>query len=727
MVEVYEDEQSKAEYVIPRIENNGGQVVYQVTPTTSFIVYENGRESLLRKVLYDPKFNNVKVISPFWIQQSLNAQSIQDPNDFKPLGFDSFLDQQSSSSSINKNEPSPSKNSHRQSTMKTQSATKNLNKTIKQQEKKVQINQIMESDEEEEVKVGQFQTLSLDEEIKEVKSNKGSVRQSARKSKKNQKRSQPTKSEDISDEIEEDFAQNCAASKKKVKENKMNNQSMISKQQKLSKSPIPKKSSQGAKKQAVQQTLNLPTHQSDLRLKALQNLDQSQHMDKEDIDKTFQQIKDDMTFRKDFDKELKKFQKMADTLKKETDQMTQNQMNQDQNNLSFNAGQEPSIQNQGLGQFSQNPKPKRDTKYLTKNQLIESYIEGDIELVDFIDHMVPKLNNNKKKNGQHNHQQSRRNDSQNNRRISEMYQLRKPGDRQMIDEEASEHQPLENKNLNRSAIVSLQDYLLDLDKENTSPPDVSHQNRFRDGGSGLKQTSLMSMGLMSRRDQIMGQTNGFQSQLVGRDQMPSIFNYKPSSIFQGIANDRAYKSFSKSKTGNELIRGRGPLQTKEESPRFGNENTSIQRIVISETKRARSLNTYQSYSQVCSLSQFEQSEIQLDRRTQTKKRYGFQDPNRTLSFMEMNEDDDLNRSNIAFKGAQKRGGPKTLLPKNPKKKEWSKILPQRKMPQRGCKLNVSYVEDEDGFNNYLEDGEYQVDQKLQLKRRMLFNNHRQEE
>ena len=55
-----------------------------------------------------------------------------------------------------------------------------------------------------------------------------------------------------------------------------------------------------------------------------------------------------------------------------------------------------------------------------------------------------------------------------------MYQLRKPGDRQMIDEEASEHQPLENKNLNRSAIVSLQDYLLDLDKENTLPPDVSH-------------------------------------------------------------------------------------------------------------------------------------------------------------------------------------------------------------------------------------------------------------
>ena len=51
MIEVYEDEQSKAEYVIPRIENNGGQVIYQVTPTTSFIVYENGRKSLLRKVL----------------------------------------------------------------------------------------------------------------------------------------------------------------------------------------------------------------------------------------------------------------------------------------------------------------------------------------------------------------------------------------------------------------------------------------------------------------------------------------------------------------------------------------------------------------------------------------------------------------------------------------------------------------------------------------------------
>ena len=31
-----------------------------------------------------------------------------------------------------------------------------------------------------------------------------------------------------------------------------------------------------------------------------------------------------------------------------------------------------------------------------------------------------------------------------------------------------------------------------------------------------------------------------------------------------------------------------------------------------------------------------------------------------------------------------------------KRKEWEKILPQRKMPVRGCKLNISYVEkDED--------------------------------
>jgi hypothetical protein len=34
---------------------------------------------------------------------------------------------------------------------------------------------------------------------------------------------------------------------------------------------------------------------------------------------------------------------------------------------------------------------KREPKQLTKNQLIDSYIDGDIELPDFIEHMTYKL------------------------------------------------------------------------------------------------------------------------------------------------------------------------------------------------------------------------------------------------------------------------------------------------------------------------------------------------
>lgn len=42
------------------------------------------------------------------------------------------------------------------------------------------------------------------------------------------------------------------------------------------------------------------------------------------------------------------------------------------------------------------------------------------------------------------------------------------------------------------------------------------------------------------------------------------------------------------------------------------------------------------------------------------------------------------------------------------KTDWSKILPQRKMPSRGCKMNISYVEDEEEDKNI-------------FKKRILFN------
>lgn len=42
-------------------------------------------------------------------------------------------------------------------------------------------------------------------------------------------------------------------------------------------------------------------------------------MEKEELDKTVQQIKEDLQFKKEFERELKRFQKMADALKKDSD------------------------------------------------------------------------------------------------------------------------------------------------------------------------------------------------------------------------------------------------------------------------------------------------------------------------------------------------------------------------------------------------------------------------
>jgi hypothetical protein len=58
--------------------------------------------------------------------------------------------------------------------------------------------------------------------------------------------------------------------------------------------------------------------------------------------------------------------------------------------------------------------------------LIETYIDGDIELNEFIEHIQPKYG---KKKGAATHAGTRRNDTfaANNRRISEMYASRKNG------------------------------------------------------------------------------------------------------------------------------------------------------------------------------------------------------------------------------------------------------------------------------------------------------------
>jgi len=43
-------------------------------------------------------------------------------------------------------------------------------------------------------------------------------------------------------------------------------------------------------------------------------------------------------------------------------------------------------------------RPKREVKYLTKNQLIDSFIDGEIEMPDFVEHMTNKMKSKKHKN-----------------------------------------------------------------------------------------------------------------------------------------------------------------------------------------------------------------------------------------------------------------------------------------------------------------------------------------
>lgn len=59
-------------------------------------------------------------------------------------------------------------------------------------------------------------------------------------------------------------------------------------------------------------------------------------------------------------------------------------------------------------------KQKKESRHMNKNQLIDSYIEGDIELADFIQHMGNKMKD--KKNGK-----SKQNQAQGMKRLSEMF------------------------------------------------------------------------------------------------------------------------------------------------------------------------------------------------------------------------------------------------------------------------------------------------------------------
>jgi hypothetical protein len=88
-------------------------------------------------------------------------------------------------------------------------------------------------------------------------------------------------------------------------------------------------------------------------------------------------------------------------------------------------------------------KEKKATKYMNKNQLIDSYIEGDIELVDFIEHMETKMKD--KKSGK-----NRNYNGAGMKRLSEMFMQAKRPLQNEEDEKLAEIPAL-----NRTALVTL--------------------------------------------------------------------------------------------------------------------------------------------------------------------------------------------------------------------------------------------------------------------------------
>ncbi len=70
-------------------------------------------------------------------------------------------------------------------------------------------------------------------------------------------------------------------------------------------------------------------------------------IDREELDKTIQQLKEEKFFQKEFAKDLKKFNKLQQEVLQEN--------------------------------------KKKPSKYMNKNQLIDSYIEGELETVDFLE------------------------------------------------------------------------------------------------------------------------------------------------------------------------------------------------------------------------------------------------------------------------------------------------------------------------------------------------------
>ena len=109
-------------------------------------------------------------------------------------------------------------------------------------------------------------------------------------------------------------------------------------------------------------------------------------------------------------------------------------------------------------------KEKKSTKYMNKNQLIDSYIEGDIETVDLLEQIKTKMND--KKSGKN------KNAANNMKRLSELFKASKSRkinshNNQQILEEEKNLLFSESPKLNRTGLINLKDFLADIDDENT--------------------------------------------------------------------------------------------------------------------------------------------------------------------------------------------------------------------------------------------------------------------
>ncbi|CDW71530.1 UNKNOWN [Stylonychia lemnae] len=390
--------------------------------------------------------------------------------------------------------------------------------------------------------------------------------------------------------------------------------------------------------------------QNESQIKADQNQNNKSALgyDQDDLDKTIQQIQEEKFFMKEFAKDLKKFSKLF-----EQQQMTEDKL-------------EATNDKSQLIELKDEIKQKKQTKNMNKNQLIESYIEGDIELVDFIENMEIKLKDKSRKG-------KSRKAVDSNRRISEMFGRND----QRVEDKGNDKGLNSTQLMNKSGLISLQDFLNDIDKENTPINQCEKDYHLR--GSAKKHNSqAVDQNHFSQKS-----IDNYIRSLNSQNSFKPLLNHKPQSIFN--------QTFLKTIQENSSNR----IQ-KSQTIQASNQNKQL-------SKKLKNINLSQN-----SLLSTPKS-IKRSRSAHITSR---------LPFLQLSKDDLKNH--IQFDGfAQDQNmleGNRKAARKHTKSKTQRKVkdrsMPTRKMPQRGCKGNISYVEDQYDFIG-----------ELDSKRNRIFHSH----